>query len=137
MGTIALRQALETQQVRMIALPSLLLVTGAVLIGIYLGILYLKGVRPKRILLGGHILMGIGGVEQTALLIHGTPSGAMETATFLKAAAGLFAFAIFTGLTAPLIAQSKGRQNGEIMLATHAAVGIVGFALFVAWIAKM
>ena len=120
----------------MIALPSLLLVTGAVLLGVYLGVLYLKGVRPKRVLLGGHVLMGIGGVEQVALLIHGTPSGALETANLLKAAAGLFAFAIFSGLTAPLIAQSTGRQKGEIMLATHAAVGILGFGLFITWIAK-
>ena len=121
----------------MITAPSLLLVTGAVLIGIYLGVLYLKGVRPQRILLGGHVIMGIGGVEQVALLIRGTPSGALETAPLLKAAAGLLAFAIFSGLTAPLIAQSKGRKNGEIMLAAHAAVGIVGFAVFAAWIAKM
>jgi hypothetical protein len=33
----------------MIALPSLLLVAGAVLLGIYLGIFYLRGVRPKRL----------------------------------------------------------------------------------------
>ncbi len=52
----------------MVTLPSLLLVTGTVLLGIYLGIFYLRGVRPKRILLGAHILLGIGGVEQLGRL---------------------------------------------------------------------
>jgi uncharacterized membrane protein len=121
----------------MVTLPSLLLVTGAVLLGIYLGIFYLRGVRPKRLLLGAHVLMGIGGVEQLALLIHGTPSGAMAADSLLKATAGLFALAIFSGLTAPLLAQSTGRKNGEFMLATHAGVGIAGFVVFLVWISNI
>jgi hypothetical protein len=121
----------------MVALPSLLLVTGAVLLGIYLGIFYLRGVRPKRILLGAHILMGLGAVEQLALLIHGAPSGVMASESLVKAATGLFALAIFSGFTAPLIAQSTRRQNGEIMLAAHAGLGIAGFVLYLAWISNM
>jgi hypothetical protein len=121
----------------MVALPSLLLVTGAVLLGIYLGIFYLRGVRPKRILLGAHILMGMGAVEQLALLIHGAPSGAMASESLVKAATGLFALAIFSGLTAPLIAQSTRRQNGEIMLAAHAGLGIAGFVVYLAWISNI
>ncbi len=121
----------------MIALPSLLLVTGAVLLGIYLGIFYLRRVRPKRILLGAHILMGLGGVEQLALLIHGTPNGAMASESFVKAAAGLFALSIFAGFTAPILAQSSRRQNGEIMLAAHAGLGIAGFVLFLVWLSNM
>jgi len=121
----------------MITLPSLILVTGAVLLGIYLGIFYLRGVRPRRILLGAHILMGIGGVEQMALLIHGAPSGAMESGSLVKAAAGLFALAIFSGFTAPLLAQSTRRQNGELMLAAHAGLGIAGFVLFLAWVSNI
>ena len=120
----------------MVALPSLLLVTGAVLLGIYLGIFYLRGVRPKRILLGAHILMGIGAVEQLALLIHGAPSGAIATKSLIKAATGLFALAIFSGFIAPLLAQSTRRQNGEIMLAAHAGLGIAGFVLYLAWISN-
>ena len=107
------------------------------MLGIYLGIFYLRGVRPKRILLGAHILMGMGGVEQLALLIHGAPSGVMASETLVKAATGLFALAIFSGFTAPLIAQSTRRQNGEIMLAAHAGLGIAGFVLFLAWISNM
>jgi hypothetical protein len=71
------------------------------LLGIYLGIFYLRGVRPERVLLGAHILLGLGGVEQLALLIHGAPSGAMTSESFSKAAAGLFALSIFSGFTAP------------------------------------
>ncbi len=121
----------------MIALPSLLLVTGAVLLGIYLGIYYLRGVRPKRLLLGAHILMGLGGVEQVALLIHGAPSGAMASESLVKAAGGLFAFSIFAGFTAPLLAQSTRRQNGEIMLAAHAGLGLAGFVLLLIFVSKI
>ncbi len=121
----------------MVTLPSLLLVTGAVLLGIYLGIFYLRGVRPKRILLGAHILMGMGGVEQLALLIHGTPTGVMASDSLLKAAAGLFALTIFSGFVAPLLAQSRGRRNGEFMLALHAGLGIAGFVLFLFWVSKI
>ena len=121
----------------MITLPSLLLVTGAVLLGIYLGIFYLRGVRPKRILLGAHILMGMGGVEQLVLLIHGAPSGVITSDSLAKTAAGLFAFAIFSGFTAPLLAQSAGRKTGEFMLATHAGVGIAGFVLLLVWISNL
>ncbi len=107
------------------------------MLGIYLGVYYLRGVRPTRILLGGHILMGLGGVEQMALLIHGAPSGAIASETLVKAATGLFALAIFSGFTAPLIAQSTRRQNGEIMLAAHAGLGIAGFVLFLYWVSTM
>jgi len=120
----------------MIALPSLFLMSGAVAIGIYLGILYLRRVRPRRLLLGGHILMGMGGLEQVALLIHGSPSGVMVKAgTYGTAAAGFFALAMLSGFTAPLFGQ-RSRQNGEFMLATHAFVGFVGFVLLLIWLSN-
>jgi hypothetical protein len=120
----------------MIALPALLLVTVAVALGIYLGVLYLRRVRPQKLLLGAHILLGMGGLEQVAILIHGAPSGVIIRAgSFGTAALGLFALAMLSGLTAPLLGQ-KSRRNGEFMLATHAFVGAVGFALLLAWIAN-
>jgi hypothetical protein len=118
----------------MITIPVLLLITSAVLLGIYLGVFYLRGVRPIRILLGAHILMGMGGLEQLALLIHGAPSGViLRAGSFGAAAGGFFAFAMLSGFTAPLLGQ-RSRRNGEIMLAAHATAGVVGFALLLAWI---
>ncbi len=120
----------------MITIPATLLITAAVLLGIYLGIFYLRGVRPRRILLGAHILMGMGGLEQVALLIHGAPSGViMRAGAYGTGAAGLFALAMLSGLTAPLLGQ-KSRRNGEIMLATHASVGILGFVLLLVWVSN-
>jgi hypothetical protein len=121
----------------MIALPSLFLMSGAVAIGIYLGILYLRRQRPRRLLLGGHILMGMGGLEQVALLIHGAPSGVMvQAGTYGTAAAGFFALAMLSGFTAPLFGQ-RSRKNGEFMLATHAVVGLVGFILLLVWLSNL
>ncbi len=120
----------------MIILPALLLVTVAVAFGIYLGLLYLRRVRPRKILLGAHILLGMGGLEQVALLIHGAPSGViLKAGAFGTAALGLFALAMFSGLTAPLLGQ-KSRRNGEFMLATHAFVGLAGFVLLLVWISN-
>ncbi len=120
----------------MITIPVLLLVTSAVLLGVYLGIFYLRRVRPRRILLDAHILMGMGGLEQLALLIYGAPSGVIMRAGSLgTTAAGLFALAMLSGFTAPLLGQ-QSRRNGEIMLATHATAGIAGFVFLLAWVSN-
>jgi hypothetical protein len=122
----------------MIAIPALLLITVAVTIGLYLGLLYLRGVRPRRILLGAHILLGMGGLEQLAIFIRGsTPSGAtVNVGSFGTAAAELFALAMLSGFIAPLLGQHS-RRNGEYMLAAHAFTGAAGFVLFLIWISNI
>jgi hypothetical protein len=121
----------------MIAIPALLLITVAVTIGVYLGLLYLRGVRPVKIVLGAHILLGMGGLEQLAILIRGTPSGAnLNVGSFGTAAAGLFALALLSGFIAPLLGQ-RSRRKGEFMLATHALTGAAGFVLFLIWISSV
>ncbi len=120
----------------MITLPSLLLVSAAVLLGVYLGIFYLRGVRSGLALRGAHILMGLGGVEQVAILIRGTPSGVVMSGSLVRVALGLFAVAIFAGFTAPILAQ-RSRRSGEVMLAAHAGLGVAGFALLLFWISGL
>ncbi|MFZ1109480.1 MAG: hypothetical protein WAN43_14205 [Rhodomicrobium sp.] len=120
----------------MIAIPALLMITVAVTIGVYLGLLYLRRVRPRKILLGAHILLGMGGLEQVAILIRGAPSGViLKAGSFGTAAAGLFALAMLSGFSAPLLGQ-RSRRNGEFMLATHAFVGIAGFVLLLFWVSN-
>jgi hypothetical protein len=122
----------------MIAIPALLLITVAVAIGVYLGLLYLRRERPRRIVLGAHILLGIGGLEQLAIFLRGaTPSGAtVNVGSSGTAAAALFALAMLSGLIAPLLGQ-KSRRNGEFMLATHALAGAAGFVLLLIWVSNL
>jgi hypothetical protein len=119
----------------MIAIPAFLLITLAVGIGVYLGLLYLRGVRPIKIVLGAHILLGMGGLEQLAIFIRGgAPSGAtVNVGSFGTAAAALFALAMLSGFIAPLLGQ-RSRRSGEFMLATHAFTGVAGFVLLLIWI---
>ncbi len=120
----------------MIILPALLLVSFAVAVGVYLGLLYLRRVRPIKAWLGAHILVGMGGVEQVAILIHGAPSGVMlKAGSFGTAALGFFGLAMLSGFTAPLLGQ-RSRRNGEFMLATHALAGTAGFVLLLIWISN-
>jgi hypothetical protein len=120
----------------MTALPVLLLLTGAVGLGLLLGVFYLRGVR-RPVLIGVHLLLGAGGLEGMVVLLHGTPSGdVLQAGTFGMMALGLFALAMLSGLTAPLV--SKGsRRTADVMVATHASVGVIGFVLFITWVAMM
>lgn len=120
----------------MIAIPAVLIITTGVAIGVYLGLLYLRGVRPRKIVLGAHILLGMGGLEQLAILMRGAPSGAaLNVGSFGTGAAALFALALLSGFTAPLLGQ-RSRRNGEFMLATHALTGAAGFVLLLVWISN-
>jgi hypothetical protein len=120
----------------MIVLPALLLMAVAVVLGVYLGLLYLRRTRPKKIFLGAHILLGMGGLEQVAILIHGAPSGViLKAGAYGTLALGMFALAMFSGFVAPLLGQ-KSRRNGEFMLATHALVGAAGFVFLLVWVSN-
>jgi len=120
---------------------SVLLAAGATLtvaagLGLYLGLLYLRRVR-RPVLIGIHLLLGAAGLEQVAVMLRGTPNGDVVPAgTLVSVAAGALAAAMFSGLTAPVIG-SRSRRNGEAMLVVHVTVGLVGFILFLVWVAGL
>jgi hypothetical protein len=117
------------------ALPIALILTAAVGLGLYLGWLYLRGVR-KPVLNGIHILLGAGALEGLAVLLHGAPNGAVFVARSLGVAAlGLFAYAMFSGLTGPVFGR-QSRRAGEAILVTHVSAGLIGFAVFLWWVAR-
>jgi hypothetical protein len=121
----------------MIAIPALLLTSVAVAVGVYLGLLYLRRVRPIKAWLGAHILLGMAGIEQVAILTRGAPNGEIfKAGEYGTAALACFGLAMFSGFTAPLLGQ-KSRRNGEMMLATHAGAGIAGFVLLLLWLANL
>jgi hypothetical protein len=117
----------------MTALPVLVILSAASALGLYLGLLYLRGER-KQGLVALHMLLGFGGLETLVMLLHGTPDGASPTGSisFGKIAAGLFAVSAFSGFIAALARRSPVAAN--VLLGTHVTVGLAGFALVLAWI---
>jgi len=117
----------------MTAIPALVFLTAATVLGVYLGFLYLRRIVRKPVLIGVHLLLGAAGIEMTVMLLRGTPGGeATPAGTFGVVAAGLLALAMVSGLAAPLLGR-RSRQTANIMLSTHAGIALAGFALFLAW----
>ena len=120
----------------MTAIPVLVILTAAVLLGLYLGLLYLRGDR-KPALIGFHLLLGVGGLEALVMLLHGTPDGSTtpDDGSLGMTAAAFFAAALISGLTAALLRRSPVTAN--VILATHAGAGTIGFVLFLAWMSSL
>jgi len=117
----------------MTATPVLVILSAATALGLYLGLLFLRGER-KQGLVALHLLLGFGGLETLVMLLHGTPDGASlsGSVSFGKIAAGLFAVSAFSGFIAALARRSPVAAN--VLLGTHVTVGLAGFALVLAWI---
>lgn len=118
----------------MTAVPVLVILSATVLLGLYLGLLYLRGER-KPVLIGVHFLLGIGGLETLVMLLHGTPDGAAAPEGSLgKTAAVLFVVSVISGVSAAMLRRSRLIAN--TVLATHVGVGAVGFMLLLYWVAS-
>lgn len=117
----------------MTSVPAIALLTAAAAVGVFLGWLYLRRVR-RPVLVGVHLLLGVGGLETMVMLLRGAPNGATGPAGALgPVAAGLLAATLVTGLAAPLLARAS-RLHANVALATHASIGLLGFAVFLAWV---
>ena len=116
-------------------IPVLVLFSGAVALGLYLGYEYLKRIPSRPVMIGIHLLLGAGGMELVAMLLAGTPDGeAAPTGRLAHAAAALLLLALFTGLLAPMIGR-RSRPTMNAALATHACAAGAGFVLLLAWFA--
>lgn len=117
----------------MLAIPAVLLLSGAAVLGILLGLEYLRRVRSKPTVIGLHLLLGAGGVEVIAMLLRGTPDGAVMPAGAIgHAAAGLLAFALCSGLVTPLIGR-RSRATMNVALAAHVTASAAGLVLCLLW----
>lgn len=104
-------------------------------IGLYMGWLHLKGVRNNRMLIGFHLLLGVAGLEVTAILLRGAFGGVVAPpGSAARFAVMLFAVSMFSGLIVPLLAPRWPRGITP-MLWGHAAIGMAGFAALLAWAA--
>jgi hypothetical protein len=120
----------------MMAIPPLVLLTAAMGLGLFLGWLYLRRVR-RPVLIGTHVLLGASGLGLTLILLRGPPNGTFVPAgSFGMMAAGVLAVAMMSGLAAPLVGK-RSRKAANVVLATHAGIGITGFVLFLAWASKL
>lgn len=114
---------------------TILILVATVGLGGYLGLLYLRGER-RQTLIAVHLLLGFIALEPLAALL-----GAVDDSTAAHAGSAgsiaviLFAAAFFTGLVTPVFKPSK--RVADLMVASHAACGGVGFILFLAWVANL
>ena len=121
----------------MMALTPGIFLAAAAALGSFLGILYLRGLRRKPVLIGTHLLLGAAGLEQMAMMLRGAPNGAVVQPGVLgNLAAGFVAAAMFSGLVAALL-PARSRRVIDVALATHASVGFAGLALFLAWASNL
>jgi len=118
------------------AIPALVLLSGSVALGLLLGLEYLRRVRSKPAVIGFHLLFGAASVEVMAMLIRGTPDGGIApTGWMLKAATGLLAFALLSGLVTPMVGrQSRATMNGALII--HVAAAASGVVLSLVWFVR-
>ena len=119
----------------MTPIPAIALLSTASALGLFLGWLYLRRVR-RPVLVGTHLLLGVGGIETMVMLLRGAPNGDVAPVGMLgPVAAGLLAGALLSGLAAPLISRNS-RTTANVALATHAGFGLAGFVVFLTWVTR-
>ena len=116
----------------MSALPILILMTAAVGLGLFVGALYLRGVR-RPALIAFHFLLGALGLEGFVQFLHGPSShGADRAGSFGNVAVIFFLATLILGLVASLLVRELPKSS-KFVLATHAGAGLTGFGVLVAW----
>lgn len=121
----------------MTTLPVTILLGAAVALGTFLGLLYIRRIRRKPVLIGTHLLLGAGGLEQLVIMFRGTPSGeAVPVGSLGNWAAALLLVTMLSGLAAALL-PAPTRRVVNVALATHAGIGIAGFVLFLVWASNL
>lgn len=111
--------------------PILILVCATAALGLLLGVRYLRREARKPMLIGLHLLLGIGALEVTAYSLWGAQQDGGVPKLGVAAAFALAA-AMFIGLLAPIIGR-RSRQTMSVALAAHASVATVGLALVLIW----
>ena len=117
----------------MTAVPMLLLIAVAVALGVVNLVLRLRKQR-KAVLIGAHLLFGIGALEILVFFLKDVNSGeGVPAGAFGNAAAGLLAGALFIGLISPILGKHNPKLS-SLLLVAHVACGACGAAMVLAWI---
>jgi hypothetical protein len=109
----------------------IILLTGGVGIGLYMGRNQLRRMQNRPGLIATHVLMGAGALEQLLVNVAGDRGNAYG----LKAVYVL-AITLALGFGAALVAR-ESPQRARNILAIHAAAGSAGFLLFLAWLSSV
>ena len=116
--------------------PVIICMAATVLLGAVIGVLFLMRAR-RPVLIGVHVLLGVLGLEQMAMLVQGTPSGLVLASSEVSTwALGTLAAAMFTGLVAPLFGREMPRAANATLM-SHVFIGALGFVLFLSWVTKV
>jgi len=121
---------------QMNALPSILLVTAAAALGAYLLLHWFRGVR-RPVLIGIHVLLGLGAAESLMVFLRMSEIPEDSAARrIVLIAAGCLAGALFAGFLAAVLGKGS-RLAGYGLLAFHAASGLAGLVIVLAFVARM
>ena len=118
----------------MSAVPVIVLFLGAAAIGLYLGLGYLRGWPRRPVMIGLHILLGVGGLEAMATLLWG-PNADGPVSASGAAAAVAFVATMFVGLLAPMVGR-RSRPTMNLALSLHAATALSGIVLLLVWVLR-
>jgi len=114
-------------------LSFLLLPLTAMALGLVLVMLRLRGLR-KPLLVGLHLLSGLGALELLVVLLKGSPG--LPAGDFGNVAAGFLALAGFIGLLTPILGR-RSRLTANAMLMAHGGAGLAGVLLCIAWASSL
>ena len=116
-------------------IPVALMLTASMALGLWLGWQFIKRVRSNPIHIGFHLILGVIGLEAVAMLMRGTPSGAITpSGSWGKVAALVLALAIITGFATSVVMRRWSRKSTGTALAIHSVLGSIGFVMFLAWV---
>ena len=112
--------------------PFILLPLAAMALGLVLAVFHLRGIR-KPMLIGLHLLLGLGALEIMVVLLKGTPSSdGLPAGDFGNVSAGFLALAAFIGLLTPILGR-RSRLTANAMLLAHGSAGLAGVLFCIAW----
>ena len=112
--------------------PFIALPLAAMALGLVLVVFRLRGIR-KPLLIGLHLLLGLGALETLVVLLKGTPgSEVLPAGDFGNVAAGFLALAAFVGLLTPILGR-RSRFTANAMLLVHGSAGVAGVIFCIAW----
>lgn len=115
----------------MTIIPILILICATAALGVALGVRYLRDAPRKPLLVGLHVLLGLGALEIAAYGLWSARQ-AGEASQLGVAAAGALAAAAFIGLLAPILGR-RSRGTMTVALIAHAGVATIGLGFAVAW----
>ena len=116
-------------------LPVVFLLSASMALGLWMGWQFLRRSGSNPIHVGFHLILGVAGLEMVVMLLRGAPDGSFAAAGSLgKSAALVLATAVISGLATSVLARRWSRQTGGLLLATHAALGVAGFVVFLVWL---